>query len=159
MYANKRYDQALEFYNLAKKESDAAIKEREETAKRQKSTPIVKNKEYWEEQKKEAEAALEMLTKADKGSKKWNELVAKINQAKQELKTWDLKEPKTDPVTTQRQKAEEMLAKIKENDAKLTDAAKQAEIDRQQAIIDEKEDGHVKTLKQLELNYEKEKVS
>ena len=51
-----------------------------------------------------------------------------------------------------------MLAKIKENDAKLTDAAKQAEIDRQQAIIDEKADGHVKTLKQLELNYEKEKA-
>ena len=84
--------------------------------------------------------------------------MAKINQAKQELKTWDLKEPKTDTITTQRQKAEEMLAKIKENDAKLTDAAKQAEIDRQQAIIDEKADGHVKTLKQLELNYEKEKA-
>ena len=47
------------------------------------------------------------------------------------LKIWDLKDSKTDPVTTQQQKAEEMLAKIKENDAKLTDAAKQAEIDRQ----------------------------
>ena len=90
-----------------------------------------------------------MLTKADKGSKKWNDLVAKINQAKAELRTWDLKEPKTDPVTTQQQKAEEMLAKIKENDAKLTDAAKQAEIDRQQAIVDELTDGHAKTLKQL----------
>lgn len=158
VYANKRYDQALEFYNLAKKESDAAIKEREESAKRQSSTPIVKNKEFWEEQKKEAEAAIELLTKADVGSKKWNELVAKIKEAKQELKTWDLKEPKTDPVTTQKQKAEEMLAKIKENDAKLTDAAKQAEIDRQQAIVDELTDGHAKTLKQLEVNYEKEKA-
>jgi hypothetical protein len=99
-----------------------------------------------------------MLTKADVGSKKWNELVAKIKEAKQELKTWDLKEPKTGPVTTQKQKAEEMLAKIKENDAKLTDAAKQAEIDRQQAIVDELTDGHAKTLKQLEVNYEKEKA-
>ena len=88
-----------------------------------------------------------MLTKADVGSKKWNELVAKIKEAKQELKTWDLKEPKTDPVTTQKQKAEEMLAKIKENDAKLTDAAKQAEIDRQQAIVDELTDGHAKNAK------------
>ena len=158
VYANKRYDQALEFYNLAKKESDAAIKEREESAKRQKSTPIVKNKEFWETQKKDAEASLELLTKADVGSKKWNELVAKIKEAERELKTWDLKEPKTDPVTTQEQKAEEMLAKIKENDAKLTDAAKQAEIDRQQAIVDELTDGHAKTLKQLEVNYEKEKA-
>lgn len=159
-YAAKKYDEALEFYNLAKKESDDAIKAREEAAKRQKSTPIVKNKEYWEEQKKEAEAALELLTKADVGSKKWNELVAKIKEAERELKTWDLKEPKTktDPVTTQQQKAEEMLAKIKENDAKLTDAAKQAEIDRQQATVDGMIDGHAKALKQLELNYEKEKA-
>lgn len=159
-YANKKYDEALEFYNLAKKEADDTIKAREEAAKRDKEKKSIRNKEFWETQKKDAEAALEMLTKADKGSKKWNELVAKIKEAERELKTWDLKEPKTktDPVTTQRQKAEEMLAKIKENDAKLTDAAKQAEIDRQQAIIDEKADGHVKTLKQLELNYEKEKA-
>ena len=156
--ANNKANEALKFYKLAKKESDDAIKAREEAARRQKSTPIVKNKEYWEEQKKEAEAAIELLTKADKGSKKWNELVAKIKESERELRTWDLKEPKTDPVTTQKQKAEEMLAKIKENDAKLTDAAKQAEIDRQQAIVDEKADGHVKTLKQLELNYEKEKA-
>ena len=69
--ANHNANEALKFYKLAKKESDDAIKAREEAAKREKSTPIVKNKEYWEEQKKEAEAALEMLTKADKGSKKW----------------------------------------------------------------------------------------
>ena len=38
--------------------------------------------------------------------------MSKKKEAERELKTWDLKEPKTDPVTTQQQKAEEMLAKI-----------------------------------------------
>ena len=57
VYANKRYDQALEFYNLAKKESDAAIKEREEAARRDKEKKSTPNKEFWEEQKKDAEAA------------------------------------------------------------------------------------------------------
>ena len=51
-----------------------------------------------------------------------------------------------------------MLAKIKENDEKLKDAAKQAEIDRQQATVDGMIDGHAKALKPLEINYEKEKA-
>lgn len=49
-----------------------------------------KNKAYWETQKKNAQDALEAMGEAAKGGEKWNEAVAKINQASSKLKQWDV---------------------------------------------------------------------
>lgn len=50
----------------------------------------VRNKQYWEQQKKEAQEALDLLGNNQMGSKQWNENVAKIRQAELELMKYNV---------------------------------------------------------------------
>lgn len=48
-------------------------------------------KEYWEQQKKNAELRLAAMKDQEEGSKKWNEALSQYRQADKKLKTWDIK--------------------------------------------------------------------
>jgi chromosome segregation ATPase len=102
----------------------------------------VRNKSYWEEQKKEAEAALEAMDVSLKGTAKWNELIAKIAEYDSKIKQYSV----SDKTETDAAKAQEELSDlILANDKAL-----------QQSRIDILKDGKQKELAEIDLRTKEE---
>lgn len=104
----------------------------------------VRNKSYWEEQKKEAEAALEAMDVSLKGTAKWNELIAKIAEYDSKIKQYSVSgKTETDAAKAQKELSDLILA----NDKAL-----------QQSRIDILKDGKQKELAEIDLRT-KEKMN
>lgn len=102
----------------------------------------VRNKSYWEEQKKEAEAALEAMDVSLKGTAKWNELIAKIAEYDSKIKQYSV----SGKTVTDAAKAQEKLSDlILANDKAL-----------QQSRIDILKDGKQKELAEIDLRTKEE---
>lgn len=102
----------------------------------------VRNKSYWEEQKKEAEAALEAMDVSLKGTAKWNELIAKIAEYDSKIKQYSvLGKTETDAAKAQEELSDLILA----NDKAL-----------QQSRIDILKDGKQKELAEIDLRTKEE---
>jgi tape measure domain-containing protein len=76
----------------------------------------VKNKEFWETQKKGAENALAAMEASAKGGKEWNEQVRLLNEANSKLRAWDfggsVKESnQVDSILDQQEKVNQLLEK------------------------------------------------
>lgn len=102
----------------------------------------VRNKSYWEGQKKEAEAALEAMDISLKGTAKWNELIAKIAEYDSKIKQYSVS-GKT--VTDVAKAQEELSDLILANDKAL-----------QQSRIDILKDGKQKELAEIDLRTKEE---
>lgn len=102
----------------------------------------VRNKSYWEEQKKEAEAALEAMDVSLKGTAKWNELIAKIAEYDSKIKQYSVSgKTETDAAKAQEELSDLILA----NDKAL-----------QQSRIDILKDGKQKELAEIDLRTKEE---
>lgn len=102
----------------------------------------VRNKSYWEEQKKEAEAALEAMDVSLKGTAKWNELIAKIAEYDSKIKQYSVSgKTETDAAKAQEKLSDLILA----NDKAL-----------QQSRIDILKDGKQKELAEIDLRTKEE---
>lgn len=102
----------------------------------------VRNKSYWEEQKKEAEAALEAMDVSLKGTAKWNELIAKIAEYDSKIKQYSVSgKTETDAAKAQEGLSDLILA----NDKAL-----------QQSRIDILKDGKQKELAEIDLRTKEE---
>lgn len=102
----------------------------------------VRNKSYWEGQKKEAEAALEAMDISLKGTAKWNELIAKIAEYDSKIKQYSVSgKTVTDAVKAQEELSDLILA----NDKAL-----------QQSRIDILKDGKQKELAEIDLRTKEE---
>lgn len=102
----------------------------------------VRNKSYWEGQKKEAEAALEAMDVSLKGTAKWNELIAKIAEYDSKIKQYSVSgKTVTDAVKAQKKLSDLILA----NDTAL-----------QQSRIDILKDGKQKELAEIDLRTKEE---
>lgn len=102
----------------------------------------VRNKSYWEEQKKEAEAALEAMDVTLKGTAKWNELIAKIAEYDSKIKQYSVSgKTETDAAKAQEELSDLILA----NDKAL-----------QQSRIDILKDGKQKELAEIDLRTKEE---
>lgn len=102
----------------------------------------VRNKSYWEEQKKEAEAALEAMDVSLKGTAKWNELIAKIAEYDSKIKQYSVSgKTETDAAKAQEELSDLILA----NDNAL-----------QQSRIDILKDGKQKELAEIDLRTKEE---
>lgn len=102
----------------------------------------VRNKSYWEEQKKEAEAALEAMDVSLKGTAKWNELIAKIAEYDSKIKQYSVSgKTETDAAKAQKKLSDLILA----NDNAL-----------QQSRIDILKDGKQKELAEIDLRTKEE---
>lgn len=102
----------------------------------------VRNKSYWEEQKKEAEAALEAMDVSLKGTAKWNELIAKIAEYDSKIKQYSVSgKTVTDAAKAQKKLSDLILA----NDKAL-----------QQSRIDILKDGKQKELAEIDLRTKEE---
>lgn len=102
----------------------------------------VRNKSYWEGQKKEAEAALEAMDVSLKGTAKWNELIAKIAEYDSKIKQYSVSgKTVTDAAKAQKNLSDLILA----NDKAL-----------QQSRIDILKDGKQKELAEIDLRTKEE---
>lgn len=102
----------------------------------------VRNKSYWEGQKKEAEAALEAMDVSLKGTAKWNELIAKIAEYDSKIKQYSVSgKTETDAAKAQEELSDLILA----NDKAL-----------QQSRIDILKDGKQKELAEIDLRTKEE---
>lgn len=145
---------------------DVLNKRIEETGEKIKSYIITPNKKqsknysYWEKQKKDAEDALKALDIVDKGSDKWNNLLAKIAEAEKKMSVYSSSKSNKSIEEANRLKVEsaERLQQLNEQMQRERDAAVQAELDIAQAKIDAMNEGHLKQQAQIELNFRKAKV-
>lgn len=145
---------------------DVLNKRIEETGEKIKSYIITpdkkqsKNYSYWEKQKKDAEDALKALDIVDKGSDKWNNLLAKIAEADKKMSVYSSSKSNKSVEEANRLKVEsaERLQQLNEQMQRERDAAVQAELDIAQAKIDAMKEGHLKQQAQIELNFRKAKA-
>lgn len=145
----------LEIYTKALEDFEKA----DEQAKNEAEKPVIFNKKYWEDQKKEAEDALNSIASSQKKMldagkfegidasviKSYKDNTKKLKEAEKELKVYDSsskRESAADKQKKEQQKtAEELLSLRRQN---------------QQAEINLMKEGTEKKLKQIDLDYQKE---
>lgn len=110
-----------------------------------------RNKAYWEQVKKDAEAAKEALDSSQVGSTEWVKYSGKIKEAEKQLKKYDDNADKSD------RKAD--LAKFKQGEKEYLKLVKeqiaQTQTDIRQSEIDAMEEGVDKELAQIGFNYQR----
>lgn len=124
--------------DLLKIQSEANKKKKQEDEKEE-----IRNKEYWENKKKQAEDARNALDVSKKNSEEWNKYTKQIQEAQKQIDKYS--DSKSDRISEKQVKdqqklAEELLSLRRNN---------------QQAEIELMKEGTEKELKQIDLNYQK----
>lgn len=112
---------------------------------RGKTNDETKNKKYWEDKKKEAEAARDALDVSEKNSEEWNRYTQQIREAQAQIEKYS--NSSTILKDTERQKKEQQ---------QLAEELLQLRRTNQQNEINLMEDGAEKKRRQIELDYQKE---
>lgn len=119
------------------------------------SKDIIKNKVYWEGEKKKAEDNLAKMDVSKKGSKDWNKLVSDIAKYQKEIDKYEVLKSVKSGIETK--KAEEKLTatlteQMIERKRRLEDLQTQIDESRIKTMAD----GSAKTIEEMEINFEKE---
>ncbi len=113
--------------------------------------PEIRNKTYWEKQKKEAEEARDALGIEQQNSAKWNEYSRQIQEAQIQIDKYS---------SSRSEKLAEQLSKYKDiqtaNAKERVRTAKDLELQAEQSRIDAMEDGSAKTLAQMKQSHRNE---
>lgn len=112
---------------------------------RGKTNDETKNKKYWEDKKKEAEAARDALDVSEKNSEEWNRYTQQIQEAQSQIEKYS--DSSTILKDAERQKKEQQ---------QLAEELLQIRRTNQQNEINLMEDGAEKKRRQIELDYQKE---
>lgn len=112
---------------------------------RGKTNDETKNKKYWEDKKKEAEAARDALDVSEKNSEEWNRYTQQIQEAQSQIEKYS--DSSTFLKDSERQKKEQQ---------QLAEELLQIRRTNQQNEINLMEDGAEKKRRQIELDYQKE---
>lgn len=135
----------LELYQNALNDLEKA----KEEAKKENSKPIIYNKKYWEDKKKEAEDARNALDVSQKNSDEWNKYTKQILDAQEQISKY------SDPSKQGRQTQKEATSQLKQQE-KLSEELLSIRRKNQQDEINLMEDGTEKKLAQIDLDYQKE---
>lgn len=131
----------LELYQKALDDFEKAKDEQE----KDENKPTIFNKKYWEDIKKEAEAARDALDVSEEGSKKWNEYTKQILEAQKQIAKYSA------PAKQGSQGQKEAAKQLKQEEQLLSIRRK-----NQQDEINLMEDGTERKLKQIDLDYQRE---
>lgn len=147
-----RLRNAAEAAKKAVEEFDDEMSKSEETT----ASKTTKDYEYWEKQKKQAEAELKQMDSSLKGTKAWNETMKKVANAQKELDKYSTSKDKT--ATTEAEKKAKMHAELlvlmdEQARERIAESRKNALAIRQNEI-DAEQDTAKKTLKQIRLDYD-----
>lgn len=135
----------LELYQKALDDFEKAKDEQE----KDENKPTIFNKKYWEDIKKEAEAARDALDVSDEGSKKWNEYTKQILEAQKQI-------AKYSAPAKQGSQAQKEAAKQLKQEEQLAEQLLSIRRKNQQDEINLMEDGTERKLKQIDLDYQRE---
>jgi tape measure domain-containing protein len=135
----------LELYQNALNDLEKA----KEEAKKENSKPIIYNKKYWEDKKKEAEDARNALDVSQENSDEWNKYTKQILDAQEQISKY------SDPSKQGRQTQKEATSQLKQQE-KLSEELLSIRRKNQQDEINLMEDGTEKKLAQIDLDYQKE---
>lgn len=130
----------LELYQKALDDFEKAKDEQE----KDENKPTIFNKKYWEDIKKEAEAARDALDVSEEGSKKWNEYTKQILEAQKQIAKYSA------PAKQGSQGQKEAAKQLKQEEQLLSIRRK-----NQQDEINLMEDGTERKLKQIDLDYQR----
>lgn len=116
---------------------------------------LVKNKAYWEDVKKNAEAARDKLLP---GEGNWNALTAKILEAEGRIAQYDIKKEKEGATAAARSAAERLKAaeRIAEREKQLAKDVETFNLESEQRTLDLQKDNAEKRFQQIDLDYKKE---
>jgi tape measure domain-containing protein len=143
--------------DAAKKELEIYTKDLEdfekadEQAKKESEKPVVYNKKYWEERKKEAEDARAALDSSKENSEEWNRYTKQIQEAQAQIDKYS--DSKTNKSLSNSQKEAD---KRKKEQERLNEELLAIRRQNQQAEIDLMKEGTERKLKQIDLDYQKE---
>ena len=143
--------------DAAKKELEICTKALEdfekadEQAKKESEKPVVYNKKYWEERKKEAEDARAALDSSKENSEEWNRYTKQIQEAQAQIDKYS--DPKTNKSLSNSQKEAD---KRKKEQERLNEELLAIRRQNQQAEIYLMKEGTERKLKQIDLDYQKE---
>lgn len=143
--------------DAAKKELEICTKSLEdfekadEQAKKESEKPVVYNKKYWEERKKEAEDARAALDSSKENSEEWNRYTKQIQEAQAQIDKYS--DPKTNKSLSNSQKEAD---KRKKEQERLNEELLAIRRQNQQAEIYLMKEGTERKLKQIDLDYQKE---
>ena len=112
---------------------------------RGKTNDETKNKKYWEDKKKEAEAARDALDVSEKNSEEWNRYTQQIQEAQSQIEKYS--DSSTILKDAEQQKKEQQ---------QLAEELLQLRFKNQQDEINLMEEGSEKKRRQIELDYQKE---
>lgn len=137
----------LEIYTKALEDFEKA----DEQAKKESEKPVVYNKKYWEERKKEAEDARAALDSSKENSEEWNRYTKQIQEAQAQIDKYS--DSKTNKSLSNSQKEAD---KRKKEQERLYEELLAIRLQNQQAEIDLMKEGTERKLKQIDLDYQKE---
>ena len=137
----------LEIYTKALEDFEKA----DEQAKKESEKPVVYNKKYWEERKKEAEDARAALDSSKENSEEWNRYTKQIQEAQAQIDKYS--DSKTNKSLSNSQKEAD---KRKKEQERLNEELLAIRRQNQQAEIDLMKEGTERKLKQIDLDYQKE---
>lgn len=137
----------LEIYTKALEDFEKA----DEQAKKESEKPVVYNKKYWEERKKEAEDARAALDSSKENSEEWNRYTKQIQEAQTQIDKYS--DSKTNKSLSNSQKEAD---KRKKEQERLNEELLAIRRQNQQAEIDLMKEGTERKLKQIDLDYQKE---
>lgn len=129
-----------------------------EEKKEKKNTPEVKDYDYWEKRKKEAENQLKALDSSKKGSKEWNRLQQEIRTAQDKMDGYSTSKSDKAVAKAERQRQKEEKAEERRAQARqeLGERLADLETQNQERDIDIMEDGREKRLREIEKDYKEE---
>ena len=139
---------------VAQKYVDELLKIQSESNKKKKQgdeKEEIRNKEYWENRKKEAEDARNALDVSKENSEEWNKYTKQIQEAQKQIDKYSNSKSGKSLVNSQKE-----LEKQKKEQEKINEELLSLRRQNQQAEIYLMEDGTEKKLKQIDLDYQKE---
>ena len=142
----------LELYQKALDDFEKAKDEQE----KEENKPTIFNKKYWEDIKKEAEAARNALDVSQKNSEEWNKYAKQIQEAQKQIDKYSDPSKRGTEAEKLRKETDKYNALLDKQSLEQQRSAEDLQMQVDEARIKAMDEGSAKTIAEMELNFEKE---